>query len=114
MVLKPINKLVIIRLPNRRILAESKNAIRMIEMGKTVYDPVIYLPLQDLTVELRREPGQSQCPLKGTAAYFGFHDQQDKHEKLAWSYPEPFEFSIKIKDLIAFYADKVIIEEHPL
>ena len=80
------------------------------ESGRTLYDPVVYLPRRDLTMDLVTERGESKCPLKGTATYYGV----DGHEKLAWSYREPLSFATAIRDLVAFYPNKVIIEEHPI
>ena len=110
MVLRPIQQRVVVRLPNGQKLADSEDAIRLMESGRTLYDPVIYLPRRDLTMDLVTERGESKCPLKGTATYYG----GDGHEKLAWSYREPLSFATAIRDLVAFYPNKVIIEEHPI
>ncbi|MEP1209742.1 MAG: DUF427 domain-containing protein [Rhizobiaceae bacterium] len=114
MVLRPINKLVLMRLPGGQVLTESQNAIRLIEIGKTIYDPVIYLPRGDIMAELIRETKTTECPLKGTASYFGIEDCGKSHESIAWSYLDPFDFAKKIKGLMAFYPDRVIVEEHPV
>ena len=113
MVLRSIDRLVKIRLPNGDLLAESDRAIRLMESGKSLYDPVIYLPRDDVTVDLNLEDKQTRCPLKGSAAYFGISNGQDNHESIAWSYPEPLEFAEPIKGLVAFYGSKVVVEEHP-
>ena len=110
MVLRPIQQRVVVRLPNGQKLADSEDAIRLMESGRTLYDPVIYLPRRDLTMDLVTERGESKCPLKGTATYYGV----EGHEKLAWSYREPLSFATAIRDLVAFYPNKVIIEEHPI
>ena len=114
MVLRSIEKRVKIRLPNGDLLAESDRAIRLMESGKTLYDPVVYLPKEDVKVTLIEEDKQTRCPLKGSAAYFGVSDGQNSHESIAWSYPEPLDFAEPIRGLVAFYASKVIIEEHPI
>ena len=114
MVLRSIDKLVKIRLPNGDLLAESDRAIRLMESGKTLYDPVIYLPVDDVMVELIEEARQTKCPLKGSAAYFGITIGQSTHERIAWSYTEPLEFAQQIKGLVAFYGSRVVVEEHPL
>ncbi|MCJ8307502.1 MAG: DUF427 domain-containing protein [Hyphomicrobiales bacterium] len=110
MVLRPIQQRVVVRLPNGQKLADSEDAIRLMESGRTLYDPVIYLPRRDLTMDLVTERGESKCPLKGTATYYGV----EGYEKLAWSYREPLSFATAIRDLVAFYPNKVIIEEHPI
>ncbi len=114
MVLEPILNRIIIRLPSGPLLADSANAIRLLESGDTPYDPVTYVPRQDIKVDLLDNVVQTYCPLKGTASYFDYVDHQVRFEKLAWSYLEPHDFAQEIKGLVAFYADKVIIEEHPV
>ncbi|MEP0941520.1 MAG: DUF427 domain-containing protein [Rhizobiaceae bacterium] len=110
MVLRSINRRVVVRLPNGEKLADSDCALRLMESGQTLYDPIAYLPQQDLTVDLVTESGETKCPLKGNASYFGM----EGHEKLAWSYQNPHPFAHEIRGLVAFYPDKVIIEEHPI
>ncbi len=114
MVLKPINKRIVVRLPDGSKLAETTSATRLLEAGKTLYDPVIYLPMHDVLVPLTKQGNTTHCPLKGDANYFTFENGQETSSDLAWSYERPFDFSQEIGGLIAFYPDKVIIEEHPL
>lgn len=113
MVIRPIDKLVRIRLPSGLELGKSKHAVRLLEVGNTHYDPVIYLPRQDIKVDLLPEADETMCPLKGTANYFGVQDMQVRHDKIAWTYLQTHDFANNIKDLIAFYPDKVVIEERP-
>ncbi len=114
MVLRPVQKKIVIRLPNGPVLASSAQAIRLMESGKSLYDPVLYLPRDDVSAPLTTQSNHSFCPLKGEASYFGYDDGDTKIDDLAWSYGAPLDFSEPIKGLIAFYANKVIIEEHPL
>lgn len=113
MVLKPIKRRIVVRLPGGTKLAETTSATRVLEAGKTLYDPVVYLPMHDVTVTLKKQDNTTHCPLKGDASYFTFGDGQDASLDLAWSYERPLDFSQEIKGLIAFYPDKVVIEEHP-
>jgi uncharacterized protein (DUF427 family) len=48
----------------------------------------------------------SHCPFKGDAAYFSL---KDGPENAVWSYEHPFDEMLAIKDLVAFYPDKVSI-----
>ena len=114
MVLKPVNKRIIIRLPDGQILASSTNAIRLIEVGKTIYDPVLYLPRQDVSAAFEKQVNSTHCPLKGDASYFTFKFDEQTLPDLAWCYEKPLEFSRDIAGLMAFYPDKVIVEEHPV
>ncbi len=114
MVLKPISKRIVVRLTNGPVLAESTTATRLMEAGKALYDPVVYLPMEDVTVALARQDRTTFCPLKGDASYFRLESGQDTQDDIAWSYEAPFDFSRDIKGLIAFYPDRVVIEEHPV
>ena len=114
MVLKPIKRRIVIRLPAGTKLAETTRATRVLEVGKTLYDPVIYIPKQDLLVPLTKQEKTTHCPLKGDAHYYKFTHDQGALAGLAWSYEETFDFSQEIAGLIAFYSNKVIVEEHPL
>ena len=79
MMLRYINRRVVIRLPNGEKLAESESVIRLMESGKTLYDPVAYLPKEDILADPELEPGETKCPLKGNASYYGL----DENGKLA-------------------------------
>ena len=114
MVLKPIKRRIVIRLPDGTLLAQSTRATRLLESGKTLYDPVVYLPKPDLQVELSRQENTTHCPLKGDASYYAFGSGPDLSTDLAWSYDNPFDFAQDLAGLIAFYPNKVIVEEHPM
>jgi len=89
-------------------LARSTKAIRMLEVGRDVYDPVVYMPADSISDALQAVPGKtSHCPLKGDASYFALPGQ----EPIAWAYQTTFEFANAIKDYVAFYAEYVRIEE---
>ena len=113
MVLKPIKRRIIIRLPDGTKLAESARATRLLEAGKTLYDPVIYLPKQDLATELTHQENRTHCPLKGDASYYTFQTNNHVIADLAWSYDQPLDFAKDLAGLIAFYPNKVVVEEHP-
>ena len=113
MVLKPITRRIVIKLPDGTVLCDSCNAIRLLEAGKSLYDPVIYLPRADCCDGLTKQEKTTHCPLKGDASYFSYDHNGYTIEDLAWSYDHPFDFSQEIAGMIAFYANKVIVEEHP-
>ncbi len=108
MVLRPVTRRIVVR-KGTTILADTEEAIRLMEIGKSLYDPVIYMPQEAVSVPMVRLEKSSHCPLKGDATYFALSDDSPA---IAWSYEEPFDFSSAIKGLIAFYADHVTIEEH--
>ena len=50
------------------------------------------------------------------AAYFDLLDGSGAvvQAKIAWTYPQPFDFASELNGLVAFYADQVTIEEAPI
>jgi len=90
-----------------QVLAESTNALRIMETGREPYDPVIYIPRADIADALQPVSGKStHCPLKGDASYFTLDG-----DEIAWTYDRPLAGAEPIRDHVAFYADKVSIEE---
>jgi len=113
--IKPIKSHVRIRLGDA-VLAESSNAVRLLEVGRDFYDPVIYVPWQDVSVALDPVADRtSHCPLKGEASYYSYAGwtPQQPIDYLAWSYAEPFGFARDLAGLIAFNPAYVSIEEFP-
>lgn len=111
MKLRPIEKVVRISMDGR-VLAETRRATRLIEVGSDLYDPPIYVPPEDVRTELLPLSRETVCPLKGTATYFAVPELKTD-APVAWSYRTPFGFASRLKGLIAFYADRVTVEESP-
>lgn len=113
--IKPIAGLVRI-LHGGRLLAESKRALRVLEAGKDIYDPTIYLPADDIKTPLIEMDKRSYCPIKGHASYFGLGSGDGSLEmpEIAWSYSDALDMASDLQDKIAFYPTKVTIEEHPV
>ena len=97
------------------VLAESTDALRLLEAGHDIYDPVLYLPLADVRANLAPVEKRTYCPLKGHASYFDLVSDQGQVEvpEIAWSYRETLDCAVGIKDLVAFDASRVAIEESP-
>lgn len=111
---KPVDKLVLITLGDT-VLAQSSAALRVIEVGKDIYDPVFYIRPSDLIAELRKEDKSTHCPLKGDATYYSskFAEMDGWAEDIAWSYDDPLDFAEIIKGYVAFDASRVAITEAP-
>ncbi|MEP3280341.1 MAG: DUF427 domain-containing protein [Stappiaceae bacterium] len=108
--IKPVNKVVTISLKNEP-LAKTTHALRLMEVGKDIYDPVFYLPRGDILVPLEQVADkETHCPLKGDASYWCLRDQGTH---IAWSYDKPFEFADQLAGYIAFDAALVDIYEAP-
>ena len=74
------------------------------------YPPVLYLPRQDVHIELlARTEHTTHCPFKGDASYWSIVLEDERLENAVWSYEDPFEQLSVLKDLMAFYPDKVDI-----
>ena len=113
--IKPVTRRVRV-LRDGAVLAESTSAMRLLEVGKDLYDPVIYFPRQDVSDALKKNTHSTHCPLKGDAAYFDLQgdDGAVLAERIAWSYEAPFDFASDLAGLVAFYGDAVTVEEAPL
>lgn len=98
-----------------KVLAESDNAMRLLETGRDIYDPVLYFPPSDIRATLAQVEKQTFCPLKGHASYHDLVSDRGEvqAQHIAWSYDETLDFADSIKGLMAFDATRVVIEEHP-
>ncbi|WP_412049671.1 DUF427 domain-containing protein [Hoeflea sp. Naph1] len=105
MVIRPIKRTVRVYVGDA-LVAETKNALRVMEMGKSLYDPAIYIPATDILVTLKPLDKTSHCPLKGDASYVALND-----EEIAWSYDRPLVVSKQLAGHFAFWPDKVRITE---
>lgn len=113
--IKPVARRVVIRLGDE-VLADTTRAVRVLEVGKDLYDPAIYILPSDVSATLSRNDHTTHCPLKGDAAYFDLAagDGGIREAGIAWCYPEPLEFAADLAGRIAFYGDRVTVEESPL
>ena len=91
------------------VIADTGDAIQLEEAmgGSTVAPAVYYIPRKDVKMDrLVRSSHRTHCPFKGDASYFSF---KDGPENAVWSYEQPYDEMSVIKDLLAFYPDKVEI-----
>lgn len=91
------------------LIADTGEAIALEETmeGSTVAPIVYYLPRKDVKMDrLVRTSHGTHCPFKGDASYFSF---KNGPENAVWSYEQPYDEVEIIKDLLAFYPDKVEI-----
>ena len=114
--IRPVEKLVRIR-HGVRVLAETTAAVRVIEAGRDLYEPALYLPRGDVRAELTvADKAETFCPIKGHATYYdlpGDGGDPDLTE-IAWSYERTVEGAEALEHRIAFYSDRVTVEEIPL
>jgi len=84
------------------VLADSRGAL---ELREGSYAPVYYLPRKDVRMErLVGSPHTTHCPYKGSASYFSVAGGP---ANIAWSYERPYDEMADIRELLAFYPQKV-------
>lgn len=93
------------------VIADTRDAVAMHESTgagkKTVAPTVYYIPRRDVRMDrLARTDHSTYCPFKGHASYYSI---QDGPENAAWSYEKPYDEAAAIRELLAFYPDKVEI-----
>jgi uncharacterized protein (DUF427 family) len=79
--------------------------------GKVLYEaglpPRWYFPEEDVRMDLL-EPSDSQttCAYKGHASYWSVGDEDD----LVWTYRDPLHDALPVKDMLAFFNERVDLE----
>jgi uncharacterized protein (DUF427 family) len=87
------------------VLADSGRALLVKE---TKHDPVVYLPRDDVRLDLlERTDHTTFCPFKGEASYWTLRLGSRVEENVVWSYEDPFDEVAGLKDYMAFYPERV-------
>jgi len=91
------------------VIGETKNALELTEGD---YPAVIYFPREDIAMAfLDPSDTTSHCPHKGDASYYAIEAKSGTIADAAWSYEGPKDAVAAIKDHLAFYHEKVAVEE---
>ena len=91
------------------VIGESTNALELTEGD---YPPVIYFPRDDIAMAfLDPSDTTSTCPHKGQATHYDLVAKSGTFKNAAWSYEDPKDEVAEIKDYLAFYPDKVAVEQ---
>ena len=91
------------------VIAETTHALSLKEAS---YPAVQYVPRGDARMELfKRTERVTHCPYKGDASYFSIAADGKTLENAIWTYETPFPAMTEISGYLAFYPDKVRIEE---
>jgi uncharacterized protein (DUF427 family) len=108
--------------PGRALyLDPSPKRVRAVFAGETVVDsrrvmllhesghqPIYYFPPEDVRSELLEPSSRhTHCPKKGDASYYTIRVGDQVLEAGAWYYPDPLPEAPPIKDLIAFYFNRM-------
>lgn len=105
MVIRPVRRTVSVHVGDT-LIAQTRDALRVMEMGKSLYDPAIYVPASDVAVTLDPVDKSTHCPLKGDASYVSFEG-----DEIGWTYDRPLEGSRQLEGHLAFWPDKVRVTE---
>ena len=91
------------------VIADTQKALTLNEAS---YPAVQYLPREDAHMELlQRTDRVTHCPYKGDANYFSIAANGKTLDNAIWSYEAPFPAMAEISGYLAFYPDKVEIQE---
>jgi uncharacterized protein (DUF427 family) len=94
------------------VIADTTHALTLRE---ATYPPVYYIPRSDADrTKLLRTDRVTHCPYKGDASYFSIRTASGATiDNAIWSYETPYPAMAEIAGHLAFYPDKVTIEELP-
>ena len=91
------------------VIADTTHALILKEAR---YPAVQYVPRADANMALlERTERVTHCPYKGDANYFSIKANGTTLENTIWTYEEPYPAMAEIAGHLAFYPDKVTIEE---
>jgi uncharacterized protein (DUF427 family) len=88
---------------------------RALEMREASYQPVLYIPLEDVDGRLLRPSDHhTYCPYKGEASYYDIvNDDGEDLTAAVWYYDDPYPAVAEIKGHVAFYANRVSLTTAP-
>ncbi len=96
---------------NNAQIAETSQALLVLEVGNTSYDPVTYFPQEDVNMDmLIPTEAVTHCPLKGYSRYFDIVINGNVHKHAAWQYYQMHDFDKHLQYIagrIAFDAKQV-------
>ena len=91
------------------VIAETTHALTLKEAR---YPAVQYVPREDANMALlERTDRVTHCPYKGDASYYSIKANGKTLDNAIWTYETPFPAMAEISHHLAFYPDKVKIEE---
>ncbi|MGY4623488.1 DUF427 domain-containing protein [Bradyrhizobium sp. USDA 4486] len=91
------------------VIAETSRALTLKEAK---YPAVQYVPREDTNMALlERTDRVTHCPYKGDANYYSVKADGKTLDNAIWTYETPYPAMTEISGHLAFYPDKVKIEE---
>jgi uncharacterized protein (DUF427 family) len=92
-----------------RVIADTRRALSLREAS---YPAVNYIPREDVDMALlERSDHSTYCPYKGECSYFSIPVGGEQARNAVWSYEAPYAAVAEIKNRLAFYPDRVTLEE---
>ncbi len=97
------------------MVADTEDALRVIEVGNVILEPIFYVPSKDVDANFKQNAKSTHCSLKGDAIHFDYIGANNSVEisNAAWSYPDPIKIAYGLKDRIAFDKAHFSIEDAP-
>lgn len=93
------------------VVADTRRALTLREAS---YPAVLYIPRADADMaQLTASDHASYCPYKGDAGYFDLPALGARGADAVWTYENPYDAVAEIAGHLAFYSDRVTIEEYP-
>jgi uncharacterized protein (DUF427 family) len=104
----PNPKRVVVKVAGR-VVADTRRALSLREAS---YPAVNYIPREDVDMSLlERTDHSTYCPYKGECSYFSIPIGGEQARNAVWSYEVPYAAVAEIKNRLAFYPDRVTMEE---
>jgi uncharacterized protein (DUF427 family) len=104
----PNPKRVVVKVAGR-VVADTRRALSLKEAS---YPAVNYIPREDVDMTLlERTDHSTYCPYKGDCSYFSIPLGGEQGRNAVWSYEAPYAAVAEIKNRLAFYPDRVTVEE---
>lgn len=88
-----------------KTVADTRRALTLQEAD---YEPVAYIPLEDVDRSLLESTDHSSyCPFKGDANYYSVPAGGERSANAVWEYRSPYPAVDQIAGHVAFYPDRV-------
>jgi len=86
-------------------IADSRRAL---ELSEETHAPVLYLPKDDVRMDLLVESDRmTHCPFKGDARYWSIRAGGREAKDAVWAYETPLASVAQIAGCVAFYPERV-------